>query len=53
MKKKYFMNIECGNIFDFTECGYMEMMQEAAELYDLNDDTNGLGWNEYYTTIEV
>lgn len=52
MKIKFFQNIECGNIFDFTECGYEEMMREGAELYDLGDPTNPATWEDYYRIIE-
>lgn len=45
--QKVYQNRECGNIF-FT---YREMMQEAAELYDVGDPTNPLEWREYYDEI--
>lgn len=47
--KRIYINREYGNIF-FT---YREMMNEAAELYDIGDDTNPLDWSEYYDEIII
>lgn len=44
----YFMNNENGNILTWDE-----MMEEAAELYDLDDPTCPFGWDEYYTLVEM
>ena len=41
-----FMNKEHGNILT-----YKEMFKEWEELYDGGDDTNPVGWDEYYTPI--
>ena len=37
------MNKETGHLL-----AYDEMMKEAAEWYDLGDDTNAVGYDEYY-----
>lgn len=50
---KLIQNIECGNIFEITEQGLQELREEAAELYDLNDETNLFDIWEYYKVIEV
>ena len=50
---KLIQNIECGNIFEITEQGLQELREEAAELYDLNDETNLCDIWEYYKIIEV
>lgn len=42
----YYQNIECGNIHK----SFKEMMKEAIEMYDI-DDTNVLGWREYYKEV--
>jgi hypothetical protein len=47
--KKVYQNREAGNIF----LTYREMMQEAAELYDIGDPTNPLDWSEYYDEIII
>lgn len=44
-----YLNIECGNY----HTTFSEMLEEAAELYDLNDDTNVISWTEYYKIIEI
>ena len=41
-----FMSKENGNILT-----YKEMLAEWNELYDGGDDTNPVGWDEYYTPI--
>ena len=47
--RKVYQNREAGNIF----LTYREMMQEAAELYDLDDWTNALEIWEYYDEIII
>lgn len=44
----YYINIENGNILT-----YAEMLEEAAELYDVGDDTNPIGWEEYYELTDI
>ena len=39
-----FMSKENGNVLN-----YNEMIEEWKELYDGGDDTNPVGWDEYYT----
>lgn len=51
MKKTYFQNIECGNIFPCTKEGYEELKAEARELYDWGDPTNDISLAEYYRVI--
>ena len=41
-----FMNNENGNVLN-----YKGMLDEWKELYDGGDDTNPVGWNEYYTAL--
>lgn len=41
-----FQNKECGNILT-----YDEMIKEFREMYDGDDPTNSLGWEEYYELI--
>ena len=41
-----FMNNENGNVLN-----YNGMLDEWKELYDGGDDTNPVGWNEYYTAL--
>lgn len=50
---KYIQNIECGNIFSYTLEGLMKMREEARELYDIDDPTNGVSISEYYQIIEA
>ena len=50
---KYIQNIECGNIFPYTSEGMREAMDEAMELYDLDDFTNACEFWEYYEIIEA
>lgn len=40
---KMYMNKEHGNVLT-----YKEMLEEWNELYDGGDDTNPVGWDEYY-----
>lgn len=49
----YFQNIECGNIFDYTEEGFEEAIKEAKELYDYGDPTNGVKFNDLYRVIAI
>ena len=44
--KRIFQNKECGNILT-----YDEMIKEFREMYDGDDPTNLLGWEEYYELI--
>jgi len=46
---KVYQNIECGNIH-FT---IKEMLAEAREMYDLDDDTNCVTIWDYYREIEI
>lgn len=41
-----FMNNENGNVLN-----YKDMLKEWNELYDGDDDTNPVGWAEYYTPL--
>ena len=41
-----FMSKENGNVLN-----YNEMIEEWKELYDGGDDTNPVGWDEYYIPI--
>ena len=41
-----FVSKENGNVLT-----YKEMLEEWEELYDGGDDTNPVGWYEYYTPI--
>ena len=50
---KLIQNIECGNIFDYNKKGFAEARAEAAEMYDLDDDTNACDFWEYYQIIEA
>ena len=49
-RTRYYMNLETGELLT-----YREMVEQAAELYDLDDWTNALGLLEYYelTDIEI
>ena len=40
------MNKENGNVLT-----YKKMLEEWNELYDGGDDTNPVGWDEYYTPL--
>jgi hypothetical protein len=42
----YYMNRETGELLTKAE-----MLEQAATEYDLNDETNGLEWSEYYDII--
>lgn len=42
----YYMNKETGELLTKAE-----MLEQAAIEYDMNDDTNGLDWSEYYEII--
>jgi len=44
-----YQNIACGNIHET----FADMMEEARELYDLDDPTNIFGWREYYKVIFI
>lgn len=44
--KMYFINRETDELLTREQ-----MLQEGAELYDLDDDTNGLEWTEYYEAV--
>ena len=44
---KLWMNKETGHLLT-----YDEMVKEAAAWYDLGDDTNVLGYGEYYTETD-
>ena len=44
--KRIFQNKECGNILT-----YDEMIKEFREMYDGDDPTNPLDWEEYYELI--
>lgn len=46
---KIYQNIENGNISEF----YNEVLKEARELYDYNDETNAIPLSEYYQVIEL
>lgn len=50
---KIIQNIQYGNIFPYTKAGIREAMDEAMELYDLDDWTNALELWEYYEIREV
>ena len=41
------MNKETGHLLT-----YDEMVKEAAAWYDLDDDTNAVGYDEYYTETD-
>lgn len=43
------MNKEHGNIHFFVK----EMLQEARELYDIDDPTNEVTLDEYYTCMTI
>lgn len=45
---KIYQNIECGNLL----ISYGEALKEARELYDFEDDTNIVSFNELYRRIE-
>lgn len=45
---RYYINIECGNIVTFRE-----MLEEAAELYDMDDYTNVLELWDYYELTDI
>lgn len=53
LRKELFMkiwqNIENGNILE----SYSEVLKEARELYDYNDETNAIPLSEYYQVIEL
>ena len=42
----WYMSKENGNLLT-----YKEMLKEWEELYDGGDDTNPVGWDEYYTPM--
>lgn len=42
-----YMNVEYGNVLTFDE-----MLKEAMELYDVDDDTNIVSYNEYYVQVK-
>ena len=44
MKNTLWMNLEYGYLLT-----YDEMITEAREMYDLDDDTNACRWSMYYT----
>ena len=44
MKDTLWMNLEYGYLLT-----YDEMIAEAREMYDLDDDTNACHWSMYYT----
>lgn len=44
MKNTLWMNLEYGYLLT-----YDEMVTEAREMYDLDDDTNACRWSMYYT----
>ena len=44
MKDTLWMNLEHGYLLT-----YDEMIAEAREMYDLDDDTNACRWSMYYT----
>lgn len=44
----YFMNLETGEVLTAAE-----MRQQAAELYDLGDETNACSWREYYAVVNI
>lgn len=46
---RVYQNIECGNIH-FT---IKERLDEAREMYDIDDDTNSVTIWEYYREIEI
>lgn len=48
---KLYQNIECGNVFDYTKEGLLEVLKEADEFYDWSDSCFPL--SEYYRVIEV
>ena len=52
-KMKLIQNIQCGNIVPYTREGMREAMDEAMELYDLDDFTNACEFWEYYEIIEA
>ena len=45
---RYYINIENGNIVT-----YAEMLEEAAELYDMDDYTNVLELSDYYELTDI
>lgn len=45
---RYYINIENGNIVTFRE-----MLEEAAELYDMDDYTNVLELWDYYELTDI
>lgn len=45
---KMYMNRETGDLLTREQ-----MRQQGAELYDLDDDTNGLEWAEYYDVVII
>lgn len=47
-KNVYYMNLENGNLLT-----YSEMLEEAAELYDMDDWTNIVELWEYYDATEI
>ena len=47
-KDRYYINIECGNIVTFAG-----MLEEAAELYDMDDYTNVLELWDYYELTDI
>ena len=50
---KFIQNIECGNIFPYSKECLREAMDEAMELYDLDDFTCACEIWEYYEVISV
>ena len=49
MKQLVWMNRECGNIH-FT---VKSMIEEAREMYDIDDPTNGIPLDEYYEPVWI
>ena len=49
IKMTVWMNKEHGNI----HFSVKEMLQEARELYDIDDPTNDVPLNEYYTCMTI
>lgn len=47
-KDRFYINIENGNILTFRE-----MIEEAAELYDMDDYTNVLESWDYYELTDI
>jgi len=47
-RTRYYMNLETGELLT-----YREMVERAAELYDLDDWTNLLELTEYYELTNI